>query len=311
VDIAQWINGTYVPNGTETFVLEFWATWCSPCRKSIPHLSQLQEEYGDQLVVVGVTDEDAEVVEPFVARMGSKMNYIVGIDNRGKTKRAWMQAAGKKGIPVAFIVDRTRTIQFIGHPLDPEFDATLAKVISGRYSKEKEALAQPIIAEARRNAAGQSWESAKKKYNEAIAIDKMVFAELYIEQFKMLLLKKRDTNAGYDFAAKIIATRGEEDPELLTWLAETIAVDPELEDSQRRMAIAVQAAETALKNARQKNDPQYLSALAKVKFYNGDLDEAIDHQRQAYFSAKESEKASYKETLDGYRRQKQRAGVTQ
>jgi len=308
-DIAQWVKGEFNQAEAEVYVIEFWATWCSPCRKSIPHLTALQEEYGPSgLVIVGVTDEDAEVVEPFVERMGSKMDYIVAIDNRGKTSRAWMQAAGQKGIPTAFIVDRSKTIQFIGHPLSPEFESALAQVMSGRYSKEKQTQAAPFIAAARRSAAGQSWEAAKKSYSEAIAMDKMVFAELYIEQFKMLLLKKRDTNAAYAFAMSIIATRGEEDPELLTWLAETIAADPELQPSQRRMPIAIQAAETALKNAKQKNDPKYLAAIAKIKFHNGDLNDAIEYQRQAYFSANEKEKDVYKRDLDGYRRH---AGVTQ
>jgi thiol-disulfide isomerase/thioredoxin len=308
-DIAQWVKGEFNQAEAEVYIVEFWATWCPPCRKSIPHLSELQEEYGSSgLVIVGVTDEDAEVVEPFVERMGSKMDYIVAIDNRSKTSRAWMQASGQKGIPTAFIVDRSKTIQFIGHPLSPEFKSTLDQVMSGRYNKEKQTTAAPIIAAARRNAAGQSWEAAKKSYSEAIAIDKMVFAELYIEQFKMLLLKKRDIDAAYAFAMKIIATRGEEDPELLTWLAEAIASDPELQPNQRRMPIAIQAAETALKNAKQKNDPKYLAAIAKIKFHNGDLDDAIEYQRQAYFSANEKKKDDYKRDLDGYRRH---AGVVQ
>jgi len=308
-NIAHWVKGEFNPTADEVYVIEFWATWCPPCRKSIPHLSKLQEEYrANGLVIVGVTEEKAEVVEPFVERMGSKMDYIVAIDNRGKTSRAWMQAAGKKGIPMAFIVDRSKTIQFIGNPLSPEFEVTLALVMTGRYNKEKQAAAAPIIATARRNAAGQSWEAAKKSYSEAIVIDKMVFAELYIEQFKMLLLKQRDTNAAYSFAMDIITTRGEEDPELLTWLAKTIATDAELQPEQRRMPIAVQAAETALKNAKQKNDPRFLAALAEIKFHNGDLEDAIEYQRLAYFSASAKKKDEYKGVLRGYR---SHAGVAQ
>lgn len=40
-------------------VIEFWATWCAPCRKSLPHLGKLKKDYGDRLVVVGLTVEDA------------------------------------------------------------------------------------------------------------------------------------------------------------------------------------------------------------------------------------------------------------
>ncbi len=308
MDIAHWVKSEFNQAEAEVYVIEFWATWCPPCRKSIPHLTDLQEKYAAVgLSIIGVTDEDAEVVEPFVERMGSKMDYIIAIDNRGKTSQKWMRAAGKKGIPTAFIVDRSKTIQFIGHPLSPEFELTLDQVMSGRYNKQKQAAAASTIAPARRNAKGPSWEAAKRLYSEVLAVDKMIFAELYLEQFEMLLLKKRDTNAAYEFAMQIIKTRGEEDPELLLWLADAI-IDPELQPAQRRMPVAIQAAEAALKHAKQKNDPKYLAALAKIKFHNGDLEDAIEYQRLAYFSANEKKKDVYKRGLDGYRRH---AGVAQ
>jgi tetratricopeptide (TPR) repeat protein len=268
----------------------------------------LQEEFGPAgLTIIGVTDEDEDVVEPFVNRMGSKMNYTIAIDNRKKTSNAWMRAAKKSGIPTAFIVDRSNTIQYIGSPLAEEFESTLVEVMAGRYDPTKQKAAASVIKSAERSSAGQSWSAAMKSYNEAIAMDKIVFAKLYIDQFKMLLLKKRDTDAAYTLALKIIDTRGEEDPELLTWLADFIAVDSELQQSQRRMNTAILAVETALKHARIPNDPLYLSAVARIKFHNGDLDDAIDYQRRAYFAAREKQKTEYKKALDGYRRQKQRA----
>jgi len=308
MDIAHWVKGNFNKEESEVYVVEFWATWCPPCRKSIPHLTDLQEEFGPAgLTIIGVTDEDEDVVEPFVNRWGSKMNYTIAIDNRKKTSNAWMRAAKKSGIPTAFIVDRSNTIQYIGSPLAEEFESTLVEVMAGRYDPTKQKAAASVIASAQRSSKGQSWSAAMKSYNEAIEMDKMVFAELYIEQFEMLLLKKRDTDAAYALALKIIDTRGEEDPELLTWLADFIAVNSELQQSQRRMNTAILAVETALKHARIPNDPFYLSAVARIKFHNGDLDDAIDYQRRAYFAAREKQKTAYKDVLDGYRRQKQRA----
>ena len=62
LNIDEWVKGEFNPSDAEVYVLEFWATWCAPCRKSIPHLTQLQEEYElDGLKIVGIsTDEDAD-----------------------------------------------------------------------------------------------------------------------------------------------------------------------------------------------------------------------------------------------------------
>ena len=63
-------------------LLEFWATWCPPCRESIPQLNQIHAKYKDRgLVVIGVTDESAGVLRKF--RRTTPMNYAVAIDSPG------------------------------------------------------------------------------------------------------------------------------------------------------------------------------------------------------------------------------------
>ena len=62
--VAQWIKGTPVEvaagSSTNVYVVEFWATWCPPCRMSIPHLTALQDRFRDRgLVIVGISDEPA------------------------------------------------------------------------------------------------------------------------------------------------------------------------------------------------------------------------------------------------------------
>ena len=104
-----------------------------------------------------------------------------------------------------------------------------------------------------------SWSESKKAYENAIAIDPIVFAELNIELFEMYLLEKRDTDtAAYALANKIITDRGPEDPELLTWFAEFIATDDRLSDNTRRMDVAMNAAQTALTFAKRKTDPLHI-----------------------------------------------------
>ena len=310
---VEWVKGEFNPMDADVYVMEFWATWCADCRKSIPHLTKLQEEFGeDGLIIVGISiDEDPDLVEPFVRRQGLKMGYIVGVDNRKRTQRAWMDAAGQKGIPSAFIVDSEGIIQYIGNPLEETFEDILVKVMSGRYNLLKQIEAEPSISVAESKRAGNSWTEATKAYENAIKIDKIVFADLYLEQFKMLLVDKDDPTSAYAYVNKVVVDRGSEDPELLTWIAEYIASDDEIPESSRRMDVAMSFAQTALTFARRKTDPLYISTIAFVHFNNGDIDEAIEWQRKAYFSAREKNKSTYKFDLDRYQTQKQRANANE
>ena len=104
--IAKWVKGepVQISDGGEKqiYVVEFWATWCPPCRTSIPHLTEVQNRFKDKNVtIIGVTDEKESVVKPFVNDLGSKMDYRVAIDE-GATSQGYMKAYGINGIPHAF-----------------------------------------------------------------------------------------------------------------------------------------------------------------------------------------------------------------
>ena len=63
------------------YVMEFWATWCPPCRHSIPHLSAEQRRLFEKgVVMVGITDENRTLVRRFVEDRGDIMDYLVGVD---------------------------------------------------------------------------------------------------------------------------------------------------------------------------------------------------------------------------------------
>lgn len=128
-DQAPELNLTFVKGepvtlaegkGTDVYIVEFWATWCGPCLTSIPHLTELQKKYGDKgLVIVGVTDEDPADVNPFLAKMGEKMDYRVAIDRNKATNKALMVPFRQEGIPHAFVIDKLGRIVWHGHPMDP------------------------------------------------------------------------------------------------------------------------------------------------------------------------------------------------
>ncbi len=100
-------------------LLNFWATWCGPCRAEIPALVELQQQYGDDVVILGVSvDDPVEKLKPYATDM--KMNYPVLV---GNGREDFQDAYGPLwGIPVSVFIDR---------------DGNIAKRHSGIASKEQ------------------------------------------------------------------------------------------------------------------------------------------------------------------------------
>lgn len=163
--IAEWVKGKPVDltavKGKQVVVVEFWATWCPPCRTSIPHLTQMQKKFTDA-IFVGVTDEEAPTVKKFVTKMGDQMDYVVAVDQDRKTSAGYMAAFGQGGIPHAFIVDQESRIVWHGHPMDG-LDQALAEVLAGKLdlhkAKQRDGARQKL--EAFYAAAGEGHDEAK------------------------------------------------------------------------------------------------------------------------------------------------------
>jgi peroxiredoxin len=82
-------------------LLNFWATWCPPCRKEMPDLNTLFQKFKDQgLVVLAISDEDAAKVSPFIA--DRKISYPVLLDPGRKITESFQV----EGIPKSFVYDR-------------------------------------------------------------------------------------------------------------------------------------------------------------------------------------------------------------
>ena len=83
-------------------LLDFWATWCDPCREEIPQFVDLQNKYrGDGLQIIGVSmDDSPQPVREFYAHF--KMNYPVAIGNA----KIGDLYGGILGLPVALVIDR-------------------------------------------------------------------------------------------------------------------------------------------------------------------------------------------------------------
>jgi len=117
-----------------------------PLRVSIPHLNEIHNKYKEQgLVVIGQDcwERDEALVAPFVEKMADKMTYRVALDDKadnqkGKMAETWMAAAGRNGIPSAFLVDKKGMIAWIGHPMELK-DTVIEEVLAGKYDLKKAA----------------------------------------------------------------------------------------------------------------------------------------------------------------------------
>jgi len=128
-EVTRWVTQKQIsPKALKDrpYVVEFWATWCPPCRESVPHLAEMNSRYEPLgLVMVGLTSEPADKIEA-IRRFAEqyKMNYYVGLNDElgGKLK--------VEGIPHAVVVGRDGRIAWQGHPMSPEFEPAAVQALA-------------------------------------------------------------------------------------------------------------------------------------------------------------------------------------
>lgn len=82
--------------------LDFWASWCGPCRQSFPWMNDLQSKYGSrglQIVGVNLDAKDADARKFLSENNG---NFLLAFDNKGVTPKLY----GVKGMPTSYLIDR-------------------------------------------------------------------------------------------------------------------------------------------------------------------------------------------------------------
>ncbi len=257
LQIKEWVKGTAVDvkDGKNVYVVEFWATWCGPCKASIPHLTELQKKFKEKGVVfVGISDETSDKVKPFVTEMGEKMDYRVALDDERKTTKGYMEAYGQNGIPCAFVVGKDGNVLWVGHPMD-KMEQVLQQVLDGKY--DLKAAAQ------------------KQAY------------QMQLGEFQALSAKK-DPKAA-ELGKKLVTEAGDDVEALCDLAFSIVASGTESPD----YALAEQALDKAQKAAG-KETAQIVSIRAIARFESGKQAEGLELVKKAVGLAQDpSEKQRY------------------
>lgn len=306
VKVAEWLTHKppALPGGPgadrHVFLVEFWATWCPPCLRSIPHLEALQKKHKtDGLIVLGVSNEEPATIRRFIEKK-VKMTYAVGSDDDMATSAKWTDDI--QTIPHAFLVNRKGIVVWHGNPAGDTvaMDRVIRAVLDGKFDLE-----------AARNAA-----TTDKKFKDLMAALQPAFATRDEDKvFKLLdqmialkpddlqpYLIKRNLLREFDHADRIPAVNTlieghfKDRVDALVRLVR-IELNTELGDRSPGLMLRCALRANAISKGR---DAEVLAALARVQGELGLIDAAIDSQEQAVALAQDGERPQYKRVLTYY-----------
>ncbi|MDO8630151.1 MAG: TlpA disulfide reductase family protein [Phycisphaerales bacterium] len=308
--IRDWVRGEPVDlakdAGKRIHVVEFWATWCPPCKASIPLLTQYQKKFGKDLVIVGVTDPDPYRNSPtdikqFVKEQGAAMDYTVAMDDRGATIEAYM-GSDAIGIPQAFVVGKDGKVAWIGSPLDPAMEKVVGDVIAGTYDIAAAKTAANLEQEMGKRFAAldRAYQMGQMNtvWNGLVEITKLdpgnttameLMASLYVsEPGQRDVIRKWADDHITQFSAKADA---------MTNLALILCRIYDL--SLRMPDVTLKAAKAAYEGSQQR-DRRAVEVYARAFYEIGALDRAISLQEQAVALATGEDKDASQNVLKFY-----------
>jgi len=306
--IKEWVRGEAVnlakDSAKKIHMVEFWATWCPPCKASVPLLTQFQKKHQKDLVVIGVTDPDPyrnspTEIKQFVKEQGANMAYTVAIDDNGATSRAYLPE-DMVGIPYAYLVGRDGRVVWEGSPLDPALETVIPEVIAGSYDVAKAKAAAGLELEV-----GKLFQAAELAYqmgrmdevwNLMIDILKTDPANEPAMQLLTGLYASEPRKAQeFKTAVRGHIAKNKNNAKAMHLLAVTLCGNDDY--ASRTPDLALDAAKAAYEATKQS---WAIEIYAKALYQVGNLDRAVSLQQEAVSAATDSDRASVQGVLDYY-----------
>ena len=280
------------------YVVEFWATWCPPCRESIPHLSQMQKANPNVTFIGCDVKEDEGTVKPFVTKMGDKMDYRVALDNMkidgGANSVAFLDAAGQEEIPTAFVIDKDSKVAWIGHPM--AMAPVLKQIVDGTFDLKKAAAIADSKARINALVNQKDVDGAIKLMKKIITDDPAQTGEIGGIEVLALINGKNDVVAAAKVADEI-APKVQEGSALSDMAWALVTAD---HTTPQTIATARKLAQLALE--KEPDMPGYLDTLARVYAVQNDFKKAVEIETKALNkTTDDSEKADYTKALGAYK----------
>lgn len=260
LEVDRWMQGAPIAGFErgKVYVLEFWASWCLPCRKSLPQMDALAKRYqGHGLQVIGVAAaEDSGWAKLASFLEQKKLSYPIAFRGSSDMYDHWVRAARGSGLPWVFVVDRAGKVAWWGQPFYAAFDGVLDAVLAGTWDATREKTTRvarqdderrgwQLRQDATQASGAQDWQRARRDLDSLVALDSERWWWEVVERVSVTARGLKRPAEAKELAAQAIHGVSKDNPHALTALAGMLlrSQDP----AGRDTSLALEAAERANK----------------------------------------------------------------